>query len=257
MRAGGDLTAAGRRLPRLGPRRPRRTRRYAAPLHRRGHRQRGEPGGWPAAARPTRRLRRLVRRRRRRARSRAARAPDDEPCWTFFPNAPKTVGTWVRRQCQELAVHRYDAEMAATGTAEAIDAGDRARRHRRVLRPVPRHASTARRPIRIGDADRAPARDRRRRRRVVRALRRRTRRSSPANTPRATSRCNGPANDLLLALWGRVDPDEIGPRALRRPRRLGPLPAGRRYLSLGAWPGSGSSSSGPSFFTLLTSLATG
>jgi uncharacterized protein (TIGR03083 family) len=47
--------------------------------------------------------------------------PDDEPCWTFFPNAPQVVGTWVRRQAHEIAVHRYDAEMAATGTAEAID----------------------------------------------------------------------------------------------------------------------------------------
>src|SRR6476659_8033692 len=43
--------------------------------------------------------------------------PDDTPCWTFFRNAPQTIGTWVRRQAQELAVHRYDAEMAATGTA--------------------------------------------------------------------------------------------------------------------------------------------
>lgn len=50
----------------------------------------------------------------------AARA-DDEPAWNFAGVEPANVGFWRRRQAQETAVHRWDAE-AARGTASPIEA---------------------------------------------------------------------------------------------------------------------------------------
>ncbi len=130
---------------------------------------------------------------------------DDTACYTFFDNAPKTVGTWIRRQAQEIAVHRYDAELAATGTAEAIDpsiAMDGIDEYFDLF--VPR--VDARSPIRIGDAtlhlhaaeggewfvrcgDHAP---------VV------TREHAKGDVA-----VNGPADEILLALWGRIAPGEM------------------------------------------------
>ena len=134
--------------------------------------------------------------------------PDDEPCWTFFSNAPQTIGTWVRRQAQEIAVHRYDAEMAATGTAETLDpaiAKDGIDEYFDLF--VPR--VDARTPIRIGDltvhlhseldadgewlircGDHAP---------VV------TREHGKGDVA-----LQGNCSSLLLAIWGRVDPEEVG-----------------------------------------------
>lgn len=130
---------------------------------------------------------------------------DDTACYTFFDNAPKTVGTWIRRQAQEIAVHRYDAELAATGTAEAIDpaiALDGIDEYFDLF--VPR--VDARSPIRIGDltlhlhaaeggewfvrcGDHAP---------VV------TREHAKGDVA-----VNGPADEILLALWGRIAPGEM------------------------------------------------
>ena len=132
---------------------------------------------------------------------------DDAPAYTFFDNAPKTVGTWVRRQCQELAVHRYDAELAATGTAEAIDADiarDGIDEYFDLF--VPR--VDARSPIRVGEltvhlhatdvdsgewfvrcGDHAP---------IV------TREHAKGDVA-----LNGPADEILLALWGRIDPGDM------------------------------------------------
>ena len=130
---------------------------------------------------------------------------DDTPCWTFFPNAPQTVGTWVRRQAHELAVHRYDAEMAATGIAEAIDpaiAHDGIDEYFDLFLP----RVDGRTPIRIGDVtihlhaedgewfvrcgDHAP---------VV------TREHAKGDVA-----LSGAASDLLLTIWGRVEPEEVG-----------------------------------------------
>ncbi len=132
---------------------------------------------------------------------------DDEPCWTLFSNAPQVIGTWVRRQCHELSVHRYDAELAATGTAEAIDpviAKDGIDEYFDLfLERVDR-----RRPIRIGETtlhlhatdaegewfircgDHAPE--------VTR------------EHAKGQVALSGAANDLLLAIWGRVTSDEVG-----------------------------------------------
>ncbi|HVV37072.1 MAG TPA: maleylpyruvate isomerase N-terminal domain-containing protein [Acidimicrobiales bacterium] len=134
--------------------------------------------------------------------------PDDEACWTFFPNAPQTIGTWVRRQAHELAVHRYDAEMAATGVAEALDpaiAVDGIDEYFDLF--VPR--VDGRTPIRIGEltihlhaagdaagewlvrcGDHAPA--------VTR------------EHGKGDVALTGEASDLLLTIWGRVDPEEVG-----------------------------------------------
>ena len=133
---------------------------------------------------------------------------DEEPCWTFFPNMPQVVGTWVRRMAQEIAIHRYDAEMAGTGIAEAIDpviAKDGIDEYLDLfLERVDR-----RRPIRIGDAtihvhaggeaegewfircgDHAP---------VV-----------THEHAKGDVALNGAAGDLLLTIWGRVEPEEVG-----------------------------------------------
>jgi uncharacterized protein (TIGR03083 family) len=45
------------------------------------------------------------------------RADPDEPCWTWIDE--KTVRFWARRQANELAMHRWDAQ-CATGTSAPI-----------------------------------------------------------------------------------------------------------------------------------------
>jgi uncharacterized protein (TIGR03083 family) len=134
--------------------------------------------------------------------------PDDEPCWTFFPNAAQRVGTWVRRMAQEIAVHRYDAEMAATGIAESLDPGiarDGINEYFDLFLP----RVDARRPIRIGDVtlhlhadldtdgewfircgDHAPVVSR--------------------EHEKGDVALNGNSSGLLLTIRGRVDPDEVG-----------------------------------------------
>jgi uncharacterized protein (TIGR03083 family) len=46
-------------------------------------------------------------------------ARPSEPSWSWTPD--RTVGFWARRQAHELAVHRWDAQLAA-GEAQPIDA---------------------------------------------------------------------------------------------------------------------------------------
>jgi uncharacterized protein (TIGR03083 family) len=46
----------------------------------------------------------------------------ETPAWTFSPSAPDTVRWWRRRQALETAVHRWDAQAAAGGEPEPIDA---------------------------------------------------------------------------------------------------------------------------------------
>ena len=43
-----------------------------------------------------------------------------QPTWHPFPVEPKVAGLWLRRQAQETAVHRWDAERAV-GCAAAIE----------------------------------------------------------------------------------------------------------------------------------------
>ncbi|MEY2419267.1 MAG: hypothetical protein QOG90_1947 [Actinomycetota bacterium] len=134
--------------------------------------------------------------------------PDDEPCWTFFSNAPQTIGTWVRRQAQEIAVHRYDAEIAAAGIAEALDpaiAKDGIDEYFDLF--VPR--VDARNPIRIGDVTiHLHATGDAEGEWLI---------TCGDNTPVVTHEhakgdvaLSGAASDLLLTIWGRVDPEEVG-----------------------------------------------
>jgi uncharacterized protein (TIGR03083 family) len=78
--------------------------------------------------------------------------PPEDPAWHMSPAAEKTVGSWVRRQAHELAVHRMDLEAAAglpvTGVAPELaeDGADE------VLRVVlPRWAHTE--PLLSADAE--------------------------------------------------------------------------------------------------------
>ena len=45
----------------------------------------------------------------------------EQPAWNWAPQAKKAV-FWHRRMAHETAVHRWDAQMAATGLAEPIEA---------------------------------------------------------------------------------------------------------------------------------------
>ncbi|WP_030559153.1 maleylpyruvate isomerase family mycothiol-dependent enzyme [Streptomyces aureocirculatus] len=46
-------------------------------------------------------------------------APDDLECWSFLP-APSPLAFWARRQANETAVHRYDAESARGGARTPV-----------------------------------------------------------------------------------------------------------------------------------------
>jgi uncharacterized protein (TIGR03083 family) len=46
---------------------------------------------------------------------------EDEPIWVFTSRQPGTGRFWLRRQAQELAMHRWDAQ-AAIGEPEPLDA---------------------------------------------------------------------------------------------------------------------------------------
>ncbi|MEI5100820.1 maleylpyruvate isomerase family mycothiol-dependent enzyme [Streptomyces sp. PmtG] len=48
-----------------------------------------------------------------------AAAPPDLSCWTFLP-APSPRAFWARRQANETAIHRVDAESARGGTPTAV-----------------------------------------------------------------------------------------------------------------------------------------
>ncbi|MEY2469740.1 MAG: hypothetical protein QOF21_2438, partial [Actinomycetota bacterium] len=140
-----------------------------------------------------------------------ARVRNDEPVWNWSAHAPDTAAFWVRRMAQEAAVHRYDAELAATGTAEAIDpamAKDGLDEYFDMFLPRVDDRS----PIRIGEL----------------AVQMRTLDDDADAQGTWMVRCGdgppvvthehgkgdvalqGPANALLLAIWGRLDPDEMG-----------------------------------------------
>ena len=77
--------------------------------------------------------------------------PPDAPAWHMSPAAEKTVGSWVRRQAHELAVHRMDLEVAAGLPVTAVDpelAEDGADEVLRVVVPGGRTSSRWPRPRR-------------------------------------------------------------------------------------------------------------
>jgi uncharacterized protein (TIGR03083 family) len=111
----------------------------------------------------------------------------DEPAWTFV--GPATVGWWQRRMALETLVHRVDAE-AAAGVRTALDpalAADGVAEVVDVLHPARLTASAAAPPA----AELVLATEDGSRRWVV---------GGPA--PAAT--VTGPADALLLLVWGRT-----------------------------------------------------
>lgn len=116
----------------------------------------------------------------------------DRPAWTFFRPA-QTVGFWQRRQAQENLVHRLDAEetlgcptplppaLAADGVAEIVDV------------MIPLRATLLTLPaagVRLVATDTGQSW-------VLGGA------AEPAGEAAAR------AEDLLLALWGRRDPDAV------------------------------------------------
>src|SRR6516225_3037280 len=53
-------------------------------------------------------------------------APPDLECWTFLP-PPSPLAFWARRQAHETAIHRVDAEQAASAEQPASTADQAAR----------------------------------------------------------------------------------------------------------------------------------
>lgn len=47
-------------------------------------------------------------------------ADPDAACWNFTPTAPQTKAFWFRRQANEVAMHRWDAESAVTDDVTAL-----------------------------------------------------------------------------------------------------------------------------------------
>jgi len=134
---------------------------------------------------------------------------DDEPCWNWAADAPQVGRFWVRRMAQETAVHRVDAELAATGTAEAIDpelAVDGIDEYLDVFLP----RVHARNPVDVGDLTvhlHATDDD------VDGEWFVRFGAGAPVVSrehEKGEVALQGEAATLLLALWGRVEPTEAG-----------------------------------------------
>ena len=119
------------------------------------------------------------------------------PAWTIAP--PPTVGFWQRRRCMETLIHRWDAEHAV-GTGGFLDpalAGDGVAEVVDTMLP---------RQIRLGRTGPPPH--------TIRLAATDTRSSwllspgGPAGPGDPVATIQGPAADLLLLLWGRMDADD-------------------------------------------------
>jgi uncharacterized protein (TIGR03083 family) len=127
--------------------------------------------------------------------------PPDAPAWHMSPAAEKTVGSWVRRQAHELAVHRMDLEVAAGLPVTAVDpelAEDGADEVLRVVVPrwahvEPLASATAAVVVRSTDTDRVW---------TVRVSRGDVE-VHDADADAADARLEAPAGQLLRRLWGR------------------------------------------------------
>lgn len=142
-----------------------------------------------------------------------AAAPADVACWTFHP-APSAspLAFWTRRQAHETAVHRFDAESAAGGTASpiatdfAVDGVDELLRGFHA-RPKSRVRTEEARVLRVRalDADAVW---------TVR-LSGRPPVTSRDESGEAEAELAGPADQLYLALWNRLPlPQVTGDAAL-------------------------------------------
>jgi uncharacterized protein (TIGR03083 family) len=48
-------------------------------------------------------------------------APANDPCWNWYEAHAGRVEFWSRRMLHETVIHRWDAQMGATGSADLID----------------------------------------------------------------------------------------------------------------------------------------
>ncbi|MCU1692561.1 MAG: maleylpyruvate isomerase family mycothiol-dependent enzyme [Frankiales bacterium] len=125
------------------------------------------------------------------------RAEDpDRPCWGFGPQ-PRTVAFWLRRQAHETALHRWDAEQALGGSPRLDEdlARDGLDEVATVFLP---------RQLRLGRLQPAGA-----------LLALQPRQGEPvlldvgaAPGARASATVSGPAEALLLLVWGRLPLDD-------------------------------------------------
>jgi uncharacterized protein (TIGR03083 family) len=127
--------------------------------------------------------------------------PPDAPAWHMSPAAERTVGSWVRRQAHELAVHRMDLEVAVGRPVTAVDpelAEDGADEVLRVVVPRWAHvepvaSATAAVAVRSTDTGRLWA---------VRVHRGDVA-VHDGDAHAADARLEAPAGQLLRRLWGR------------------------------------------------------
>jgi uncharacterized protein (TIGR03083 family) len=112
--------------------------------------------------------------------------PWDTPAWTWWKD-DRTVGAIARHQVQEAAVHRWDAQLAATGTPQPLpaqladDGVDEfcwIARQMRGQQPIAFHATDTGKTVTAGDGE-----------------------------PVATA--SAKASDLVLLLYSRVSADEV------------------------------------------------
>lgn len=134
-------------------------------------------------------------------------APAADRCWTPHPMVGDTVGFWQRHMALETLVHRWDAEAGAGTTGPAMDpevAADAIDEYLDLGVAAARaiHDAPAGPAIRVActDIDRDWFLD-------LTEPGRRTLRPEPIPVALALY---GPAESLLLVLWGRLAPDVAG-----------------------------------------------
>ncbi len=135
-------------------------------------------------------------------------APDDLRCWTFLP-APSPRAMWSRRQAHETAIHRVDTELAVGTEVSRFDPPFAADGVDELLQLfVPRRSiglraeSPTTLAVRCTDVDAAWLLH-------LDADGVRTSASHAGGDGGAKCTLSGTANDLYLALWNRVDAQNL------------------------------------------------
>jgi uncharacterized protein (TIGR03083 family) len=134
--------------------------------------------------------------------------PAEEPCWSWHPHGGGSAGFWTRRMAHETLVHRWDAEAGAGVVGPPMDpsvAADGIDEWLDVFVSASRavHGSPGGPAVGIGctDTEGQWHLD-------LAEVGGRTVRSGPIDDVAVTLR--GPAEALLLLLWGRLDASTAG-----------------------------------------------